>query len=118
MSEDSWKTTITKIEPNKIVIRGYQVDQLMGKLSYPQIIFLLIKGELPNKSVGKMLDAILVSSVDHGVTPPSCQAAITAASTGASLNAALSAGILSINEFHGGAIEHSEKRKNFGEEGS
>jgi citrate synthase len=106
MSEDSWKTAITKIEPNKVVIRGYQVDQLMGKLSYAQMIYLLIKGELPNKSVGKMLDAILVSSVDHGVTPPSCQAAITAASTGASLNAALSAGILSINEFHGGAIEN------------
>ena len=52
-----------------------------------------------------MLDAILVSSIDHGVTPPSSQAAITSASSGAPLNAALAAGILTINEFHGGAIE-------------
>jgi citrate synthase len=52
-----------------------------------------------------MMDAILVSSVDHGVTPPSCQAAVTVASTGAALNASIASGILAINEFHGGAIE-------------
>jgi citrate synthase len=43
--------------------------------------------------------------VDHGVTPPSCQAAVTVASTGAALNASIASGILAINEFHGGAIE-------------
>ncbi len=107
MSSDTWKTAITKIEPNKIVVRGYELDRLMGNLTYSQMIFLLIKGELPNRSVGKILDAILVSSVDHGVTPPSCQAAITAASTGAQINASLASGILSINEYHGGAIEKS-----------
>ena len=107
MSEQTWKTAITKIEPNKIVVRGYQLDQLMGKFSYPQMIYLLIKGELPTKNVGKILDAILVSSVDHGLTPPSCQAAVTVASTGAPLNAALASGLLAINEFHGGAIEKS-----------
>jgi citrate synthase len=79
----------------------------MGKLTYPQMIYLLIKGELPSKSVGQMIDAILVSSVDHGVTPPSCQAAVTVASTGATLNASIASGILAINEFHGGAIEKS-----------
>lgn len=107
MGNDSWNTSITKIEPNKIVVRGYRVDQLMGKLSYPQVIYLLIKGELPTKNVGKILDAILVSSVDHGLTPPSCQAAVTVATTGAPLNSAMAAGILAINEFHGGAIEKS-----------
>ncbi len=107
MSSDTWKTAITKIEANKIVVRGYQLDELMGSLSYPQMVYLLIKGELPTRSVGKILDAILVSSVDHGVTPPSCQVAISTASTGAPLNAAIASGILAINEFHGGAIEKS-----------
>ncbi len=107
MGSETWKTAITKVEPNKLVVRGYRLDQLMGNLSYPQMVYLLIKGELPTRNVGKILDAILVSSVDHGVTPPSCQAAVTVASTGAPLNAALAAGILAINEFHGGAIEKS-----------
>jgi citrate synthase len=105
MNSETWKTAVTKIEPNKIVVRGYRVDELMGRVSYPQMIYLLIKGEMPSEAVGRMIEAILVSSVDHGVTPPSCQAAVTVASTGAALNAALASGILAINEFHGGAIE-------------
>ena len=109
MDTGTWQTAITKIEPNNIVIHGYKLDQLMGKISFPQMIYLLIKGEIPDHSVGKMIDAILVSSVDHGVTPPSCQTAVTVASTGAPLNAALASGILSINEFHGGAIEKCMK---------
>ncbi len=110
MSAKSWKTAITKIEPNKIVIRGYRLDQLMGKFTYPQLIYLLIKGELPTKNVGRILDALLVSSVDHGLTAPSTQAAVTVASTGAPLNAALAAGILAINQHHGGAIEKVMER--------
>ncbi len=105
MSTESWKTAITRIEPNKIIIHGYRLEDLMGKVTYPQMIYLLIKGELPPVNTGKMIDAILVSSVDHGVTPPSCQAAITVATTGAALNASIASGILAINEFHGGAIE-------------
>ena len=107
MNGESWQTAITNIEPNKILIRGYRLEDLMGKITYPQMVYLLIKGELPSRNVGQMIDAILVSSVDHGVTPPSCQAAVTVASTGATLNAAIASGILAINEFHGGAIEKS-----------
>src|SRR5437764_8137041 len=51
------------------------------------------------------MDGILVSSIDHGTTPPSALAARTTASTGASLSAAVAAGIMSINRHHGGAIE-------------
>jgi len=109
MSTDKWETKITKIEPNKILIHGYRLDELMGKISYPQMIYLLIKGELPSENIGRMLDIMLVSSVDHGVTPPSTLAALTSASTGAPINAAISAGVLSINDFHGGAIEKCMK---------
>ncbi|KPK95903.1 citrate synthase [bacterium SM23_31] len=105
MAGEIWKTGITKIEPNKITIRGYSIDRLMGKISFSQAIYLVLKGELPSENVGKMLDAIFVSSIDHGITPPSALAAITVASTGASFNGALASGILSINKFHGGAIE-------------
>jgi citrate synthase len=68
---------------------------------------LAIKGELPNEREAKMIDAMLVSSIDHGVTPPSCLTARTIASAGAPLNAALAGGVLSISRHHGGAIEDS-----------
>ena len=102
---EKWKSAITKIEPNKISVRGYSIDKLMGRISFAQSIYLVLKGNLPSDNIGKLLDAILVSSIDHGVTSPSTQAAITVASTGSKLNAALAAGILSINKYHGGAIE-------------
>jgi len=110
MGENHWKTAITKIEPNKISVRGYRVDRLMGKISFPQAIYLILKGELPDEKTGKMVDAILVSSIDHGATPPSTLAARTIASTGSPLNAALAGGILAIYKYHGGAIENAMKQ--------
>ena len=105
MEDLHWKTAITKIEPNKISVRGYPVDELMGKISFPQVVYLILKGELPPENVGKLMEAMLVSSIDHGATPPSTLAAITIASTGAPLNSALAGGILAISKWHGGAIE-------------
>jgi citrate synthase len=105
MSDLHWKTGITKIEPNKISVRGYPVDQLMGKITFSQVIYLILKGEMPSPEVGKLLDAILVSSVDHGASPPSVLAARTVASTGSELNASIAAGVLAISRYHGGAIE-------------
>jgi len=106
MAEDlSWKTTITKVEPNNVVVRGYPIQDLMGKIGYAQGLYLILKGELPDEKCGQMLDSILISSIDHGASPPSTLAARTVASTGAAINAALAAGILSINRYHGGAIE-------------
>ena len=62
---------------------------------------------MPSEKVGRLIDAILVSSIDHGATPPSVLAARTVASTGADLNSAISAGILAISKYHGGAIEEA-----------
>jgi citrate synthase len=104
-----WKTAITKIEPNKILIHGFAIDELMGRISYADGLYLMLKGELPPENFGKMMDAILVSSMDHGVTPPSVLAALTCVSTGGNLNQAVACGLLSINQHHGGAIENCQK---------
>jgi citrate synthase len=102
-----WKTAITRVQPNEVRLRGYCIDDLMGQASFAQVVYLAIKGELPSPAVGRLIDAMLVSSIDHGVTPPSTEAARVAASTGAPLNAAIAAGVLSINKHHGGAIYDS-----------
>ena len=104
-NETDWSTAITEVEPNRIRLRGYRIDELMGQVTFTQAIHLALVGELPSPEAGALLDAILVSSVDHGVTSPSTLAARTAASTGAPTNAALAASILSINRHHGGAVE-------------
>jgi citrate synthase len=109
MKEDVPRTAITKVEPDKLLLRGYRIDLLIGNISFAQAVFLAIKGELPSEKEAKMIDAMLVSSIDHGVTPPSCLSARTIASTGAPLNAAVAGGILAISKHHGGAIEDCMK---------
>jgi citrate synthase len=102
---DRWSTAITGIEPNKILIRGYPVDEMMGRISFPESIYLLLVGELPTPAIGKMISAILVSSLDHGATPPSTLVARNVATTGAPLRNAVAAGVLAFGEYHGGDVE-------------
>lgn len=104
-----WKTGITKIEPNHIVTRGYRQEDLIGNIPFSNVVFLLLKGKMPTKAEGKMIDAILTSSIDHGVTPPTALAARIVASAGVPLPTAVSAGLLAVGDVHGGAIEESAK---------
>src|SRR5215210_7348656 len=82
---DRWRTGLTSIAPNSILIRGYAVDEMMGRLSFADAVYLLLMGELPTPAIGRMLNAVLVSSLDHGVTPPSTLAARNVATSGAPL---------------------------------
>lgn len=104
-----WKTSISKIEPNHIVTKGYRQEDLIGNIPFASVVYLLFKGILPSKEYGKMMDAILTSCIDHGVTPPSSIASRTVASGGVPLPTAVAAGILSIGDAHGGAIEKGAK---------
>lgn len=105
MTEETWSQPITKIGPNKVAVRGYRIDELMGRVPFGHVVYLVLKGELPSEAQGRVMDAILVSSVDHGATPPSALAARTVASGGAPLTTGIAAGIMTINRHHGGAIE-------------
>jgi len=78
-----WKTALTSIAPNAILIRGYPVDEMMGRLSFADAVYLLLMGELPSPAIGRMLNAVLVSSLDHGVTPPSTLSARNVSTSGA-----------------------------------
>jgi citrate synthase len=105
MTNLHWTTAITSVQPNELRLRGYCIDELMGRVTFGQAVYLALKGDLPPPEIGRLMDAMLVSSIDHGATPPSALATHTAASTGATLSASIAAGILSINRYHGGAIE-------------
>jgi citrate synthase len=102
---DRWQTALTAIAPNKILIRGFAVDEMMGRLSFAEAVYLLLMGELPTPAIGRMFNAVLVSSLDHGVTPPSTLAARNVATSGAPMKDCVAAGILAFGPWHGGDIE-------------
>jgi citrate synthase len=103
--DPAWSSAITEVAPDRIRLRGYPIEELMGRISFSEALHLTLLGELPSAATRTLLDAILVATVDHGATPPSTLAARTVASTGAPANAAMAAGVLAINRHHGGAIE-------------
>jgi citrate synthase len=100
-----WKTGISKIEPNHIVTRGYRQEDLIGNVPFASVFFLLLTGKMPDRNEASMMDALITSSVDHGVTPPTTHAARLVASAGVPLPTAVAAGVLAIGDVHGGAIE-------------
>ena len=100
--DNRWSTAITAVATDQILVRGYRIDELMGRLSFGQAIYLLLVGELPSPTVGRVMDALLISSIDHGAHPPSTVAARTVAGTGAPLRAAAAAGTLALGSSLGG----------------
>lgn len=108
------KTSISWVGGGQITVRGRTIDELIAGSTFAETIYLVLRGETPDENATAMLDAILISVIDHGPTPPSTIAAVTTANTGAPLNAAVAAGVLAINKFHGGAIEDCMKVLNEG----
>src|SRR5436309_8411264 len=105
VADGRWHSSLTDIAPNKISVRGYPLDEMMGRLGFAEAVYLLLMGELPTPAIGRMLNAVLVSSIDHGVTPPSTLAARNVATSGAPLKDCVAAGILAFGPHHGGDIE-------------
>jgi len=102
--DGQWKTSLTSIEPNRVLVRGYAIDEMMGRVRFGDVIYLLLTGELPTPSIGLLVDAMLVSFIDHGATPPSTMAARNAATTGASVRGSIATGVLAFGKYYGGDI--------------
>lgn len=109
MSEPFWKTSISKVEPNKIIVRGYNLIDLVGNYNYSDLTYLLWRGELPSRNQSRMMDALLTACLEHSLNAPSVDATRFVASCGVPLQSAVSAGVAAIGDWHGGAIEQAAK---------
>lgn len=105
VNEHSLKTAISNVEPNKLTTRGYNQQDLIEKIRYADMVYLLLKGRLPSIKESRMFNHVLVSFCDHGVTPPSTQTARIIASSGSPMNSAVAGALLSFGHKHAGAIE-------------
>src|SRR5436189_1305055 len=63
-----WNTAITRVEPNRVAVRGYDIAELMGRVSFGTAVHLILTGELPSPAIGRLMDGILVGSIDPGNT--------------------------------------------------
>jgi len=109
LPEQFWTTAISKVEPNKIVVRGYNLMDLIGKYSYAALTYLLWRGELPSNEQSRMMDALLTVCLEHSLNAPSVDAVRFVASCGVPLQSAVSAGVSAFGDWHGGAIEQAAR---------
>src|SRR6185295_2089479 len=100
---DWWETEITDIAPGVIRVRGYAIEDLIGRLSFAETIWLTLKGELPTQAPARLFEAVLVSGVDHGPQAPSIAIARMAATCGIGINGAIASGVNVLGDVHGGA---------------
>lgn len=105
MGDLHWTTSLSFATEDGIWIRGYDLVQLIGRVPFPSVLYLLYTGELPDPKYARLIDGIMVASIDHGAGAPSALAARTAASGGAPLGAAAAAGLLTLGEYHGAAVQ-------------
>jgi citrate synthase len=106
-SAEYWRTGIIDIEPGKIHVSGYPIQELIGKLSFPEMIWLMLRGDVPGKAQSRLLEAALVASVDHGPHAPSIAIARMAVSCGLPLNGAMASALNTLDDVHGGAGQQS-----------
>jgi len=100
-----WETKISYADKDNIIIRGYSLVDLIGERSFAEVLHLLITGDLPDPAVAKLINAIMVSAIDHGASTPSVLATRTAISGGAGVKNGALAGLLTLDRFHGAAVE-------------
>lgn len=104
---DWWRTSIIEMSPGKIRYSGYAIQDLIGNVSFAQMIWLMTRGELPSAGQGRLLDAALMSAVDHGPQAPSIAIARMAATCGVGLNNAMASAVNVLGDVHGGAGEQA-----------
>ena len=103
--EDWWETSIIEMRPGVIRYRGYPIEELIGRVSFPAMIWLMLRGELPSEAQAELLGAALVAAVDHGPQAPSIAIARMAATCGVGINNAMASAINVLGDVHGGAGE-------------
>ena len=105
-----WDTSIIDIHPGKIAIRGYPVEQLIGRVRFPEMIWLMLRGELPTAAQAELLEAALVPGVDHGPHAPSIAISRMAVTCGLPVNGAMASAINVLDDIHGGAGQQCMER--------
>jgi citrate synthase len=104
---DWWRTSIIEMSPGVIRYRGYPIEELIGRVTFAQMIWLMTRGELPTEAHGRLLDSALMSAVDHGPQAPSIAIARMAATCGVGLNNAMASAVNVLGDVHGGAGEQA-----------
>jgi citrate synthase len=95
----NWRTSVSRVDEGKVLIRGYDLEALIGGQSFTSSSFLLVRGRLPSPSEERVFDAVLNAVLDYALLKPGTVAARYAVSANPSMVAGLAAAVLSVGSY-------------------
>ena len=96
---NEWRTSVSRVDDGKVLIRGYDLEALIGGQSFTSSCFLLLRGRLPTPGEERVLDAVLNAVLDYALLKPGTVAARYAVSANPSMVAGLAAAVLSVGSY-------------------
>ena len=110
MAKAAPKTRIATSDATTVTIRGKSLmHDLIGKMSFTETMYFLIKHRPPTPAETKVLDACLVTLMEHGFTPSSLIARMAFDSVPDQVQVAMAAGLLSIGGVFVGTMPMSQR---------
>lgn len=99
-SDIAWST------PDRITVRGLDLpDEILGHFSLADFSFLQLTGRRPTPEQSRVYDALLITLVEHGLTPSALAARLTYAGAPEALQAAVAAGLCGLGSVFVGSTE-------------
>lgn len=106
----SLHTELGHSTPDKITVRGLDLPgEILGHFNLGDMAFLELRGRRPTPQESVMFNAILVTLVEHGVTPSALVARLTYTGAPESLQAAVAAGLCGLGTVFVGTTEGSAR---------
>ena len=104
------RTDIAWSTPDQINVRGHDLaNEILGHMTLADYSFLQLTGRVASAEEGRVYNAILMTLVEHGLTPSALAARLTYIGAPEALQAAVAAGLCGLGSVFVGSTETSAK---------